>query len=56
MADALAVRGVTDWVLQPFRAMGCATESLVSSATAGEALDPALLARLARRIPFISVR
>ena len=56
MADALAARGVTDWVLQPFRAMGCANESLVASAAVGEALDPALLARLARRVPGISVR
>jgi pyruvate formate lyase activating enzyme len=55
MADVLAARGVTDWVLQPFRAMGCANESLVASAAA-EALDPALLARLARRVPGITVR
>lgn len=54
IADSLAARGVTEWVLQPFRAMGCVDESL--AATAGEALDPALLARLARRIPGISVR
>jgi len=54
MADALASRGVTDWVLQPFRATGCANESLV--AAAGEALDPALLAQLGRRVPGISLR
>lgn len=56
MADALAARGVTEWVLQPFRAKGCANETLVASAVAGEALDPALLARLADRVPGISVR
>jgi pyruvate formate lyase activating enzyme len=56
MADALAARGVTEWVLQPFRANGCANESLLASAVAGDALDPALLARLARRVPGICVR
>ncbi len=56
MADALAARGVTEWVLQPFRAKGCANETLVASAVAGDALDPALLARLADRVPGISVR
>ena len=29
MADALAARGITEWVLQPFRAKGCANEMLV---------------------------
>jgi pyruvate formate lyase activating enzyme len=56
MAEALAARGISNWVLQPFRAIGCANKSLVATAAAGEALDPALLARLARRIPGISVR
>lgn len=56
MADALAARGVTEWVLQPFRAKGCANETLVASAVAGDTLDPALRARLADRVPGISVR
>ena len=55
MADALAARGVTDWVLQPFRTLGCANESLVATG-AGEALDPALLARLVCRVPGTSIR
>jgi len=55
MADALAARGVTAWVLQPFRPNGCANQALAAAA-AGVALDPALLARLARRIPGLSIR
>ncbi len=56
IAEALKARGVTQWVLQPFRANGCASERLVASAREGEAMDPGLLARLAHRVPGIAIR
>ena len=56
MAGELATRGVTEWVLQPFRANGCASESLVASAVDGQTMDQELLARLARRVPGVTVR
>jgi pyruvate formate lyase activating enzyme len=56
MADELAVRGVTEWVLQPFRANGCASELLVASAHDGEAMDRGLLAQLAHRVPGVMLR
>ena len=55
MAEELAARGVTEWVLQPFRANGCASASLVASARHGEVLDAELLAQLARRVPGVAI-
>ena len=37
LARELAARGVVRWVLQPFRATGCANEALVSRAPHGAA-------------------
>ena len=56
MANELKVRGVTEWVLQPFRANGCVNERLVASATDGAEMDPELLDRIARRVPGVAVR
>ena len=39
LARELAERGVTRWVLQPFRATGCANEALVSCAPHGATID-----------------
>jgi pyruvate formate lyase activating enzyme len=56
LARELAARGVARWVLQPFRATGCANEALVSGAPRGVTLDPALLALLRAHVPAIEVR
>jgi pyruvate formate lyase activating enzyme len=56
LARELADRGVGRWVLQPFRATGCANEALVSRAPHGVALEPALLALLRTHVPAIEVR
>jgi pyruvate formate lyase activating enzyme len=56
LARELAERGITHWVLQPFRAAGCADETLVTSAPQGAAIEPALLARLRGYVPAIEVR
>ena len=56
IAGELKARGVTEWVLQPFRANGCASEPLVASALQGDAVDPGLLAQLARRVPGVVFR
>lgn len=56
LAVELAARGVERWVLQPFRATGCANAELVAAAPRGTALDPALVARLSRHVPAIEVR
>jgi pyruvate formate lyase activating enzyme len=56
LARELASRGVTRWVLQPFRATGCANDSLVETAPQGAQLDAAQLARLRVHIPEIEVR
>ena len=46
LARELAARGVRRWVLQAFRAIGCANEALVAAAPKGATLDRALLMRL----------
>jgi pyruvate formate lyase activating enzyme len=56
LARELADRGVVRWVLQPFRATGCLSPALVSSAPQGVAFEPALLARLRTHVPAIEVR
>jgi len=56
LARELAARGVTRWVLQPFRATGCADPALVAAAASGTMLEPALLARLRAHVCTIEIR
>jgi pyruvate formate lyase activating enzyme len=56
LARELAARGVERWILQPFRAIGCANAALVAAAPKGTTLDRALLMRLTRHVPVIEVR
>ena len=56
LAQELAARSVERWVLQLFRATGCANEAVVASAPGGASLDRALLARLSEHVPVIEVR
>jgi pyruvate formate lyase activating enzyme len=55
LARELAGRGIGRWVLQPFRATGCANPEIVAAAQ-GTALDDRLLARLTRHVADIVVR
>ena len=55
LARELAARGVQRWVLQRFRAQGCADPSLVARERADD-LDEGLLARLAPDVPTIALR
>lgn len=56
LARELAARGVTRWVLQPFRPTGCADAALVAAAPTGVRFAPALLAQLGRHMRAIEVR
>ena len=56
LARELATRGVERWILQPFRAIGCANAALVAAAPKGATLDHALLMRLSRHVPVVEVR
>lgn len=56
LACDLAAVGVREWVLQPFRPQGCASEALNASAPHGTAIDEDLLAALRRRLPKVVVR
>ncbi len=56
LARELAARGITRWILQPFRPTGCANTALVAAAPAGVTIDGALLARLSAHVPGIEVR
>jgi pyruvate formate lyase activating enzyme len=56
LARELACRGVSRWVLQPFRATGCTNEALVASAPQGASIEPALLALLRTYVPAIELR
>jgi pyruvate formate lyase activating enzyme len=56
LAGELAARGAVRWVLQPFRAVGCADAELLASAPCGVVIDPALLARLRAIVPGVVVR
>jgi pyruvate formate lyase activating enzyme len=56
IARELADRGVGRWVLQPFRATGCADTSVIAAAPRGAIIDTALLARLRAIVPVTEVR
>jgi pyruvate formate lyase activating enzyme len=56
LARELAERGLQRWVLQIFRASGCASESVIAAASRSAALDRAMLERLAGYVPVIEVR
>ncbi len=56
IALELASRGVSRWVLQPFRARGCANDALNAAAPRGATLEPELVARMSRRVPDVEVR
>jgi pyruvate formate lyase activating enzyme len=56
LARELAARGIGHWVLQSFRATGCADADLAATAPRGHALEPALLARLRGLVSTIEVR
>ncbi|NDP41822.1 MAG: anaerobic ribonucleoside-triphosphate reductase activating protein, partial [Aromatoleum sp.] len=56
LARELAARGIERWVLQPFRATGCANADVVAAASRGTTLDDGLLARLSRHVADIVVR
>ncbi len=56
LARELADRGVTRWVLQPFRPVGCASAALAAAAPRGARIGDDLLAALAALVPEIVVR
>ena len=56
LARELAARGISRWILQPFRPTGCANVDLVAAAPQGVTLAPDLLARLSAPVPVIEVR
>ena len=56
LACELAQHGVVRWILQIFRARGCASDELAASANAGWTADTALLAQLSRYVPSIELR
>jgi pyruvate formate lyase activating enzyme len=56
IAQELAARGVERWILQPFRATGCANQDLIVAAAAPAKLDGGSLAKLWRHVPQIDVR
>ncbi|MFO1315832.1 MAG: anaerobic ribonucleoside-triphosphate reductase activating protein [Burkholderiales bacterium] len=56
LARELAARGISRWILQPFRPTGCASVDLVAAAPSGVTLAPDLLARLSAHVPVIEVR
>ncbi|MDR0247236.1 MAG: anaerobic ribonucleoside-triphosphate reductase activating protein [Burkholderiales bacterium] len=56
LAAILNERGVTRWVLQPFRAQGCDNEALLARAGEAVVLDEALLQTLRGFVPQIDVR
>ena len=56
LARDLAARGVERWILQQFRATGCANEAVSAAAPPGTTLDRALLAQLSEHVPVIEVR
>lgn len=55
LARELGARGVRRWVLQPFRAQGCADAELVAQAGTSE-LDASLVGRLALHVPDVVIR
>lgn len=56
IAGELAARGIHRWVLQPFRAGGCATAALITSPLRDAGLNDALLMQLRAYVPEIEVR
>jgi pyruvate formate lyase activating enzyme len=56
LAQELAERGVTRWVLQPFRATGCTNQALVSHASHGATIEASLLTALRGYLPATVVR
>jgi pyruvate formate lyase activating enzyme len=56
LARELAARSVERWILQAFRATGCANESIAAAAQGGATPDRALLARLSEHVPVVEVR
>jgi pyruvate formate lyase activating enzyme len=56
LARELGDRGVTRWVLQRFRANGCADARLVADCSPGAELDAAHVAQLRNYVPGIEVR
>ncbi|MDR0769991.1 MAG: anaerobic ribonucleoside-triphosphate reductase activating protein [Burkholderiales bacterium] len=56
LAVILKERGVTHWVLQPFRARGCDNEALLARAYEAHILDDTLLKTLRESVPYIEVR
>ena len=56
LARELAARGIGRWVLQTFRAAGCANAALIAAAPRAAGLDPLLLSRLSAHVPAIEVR
>lgn len=56
LAHELANCGVTGWVLQPFRAHGCADYALNQAVAGGTVIDDALLARIRAIVPETVVR
>ena len=56
LAHELAERGITHWVLQQFRPIGCASDALVAAAPLGTRIGDEVLAALAAHVPDIVVR
>lgn len=56
LARELAELGITRWVLQQFRPIGCASDALVAAAPRGARIGDDLLAGLAVHVPEIVVR
>jgi pyruvate formate lyase activating enzyme len=56
LAAILNERGVTRWVLQPFRAQGCDNEELLARAGEATVLDETLLRALRELVPQVDVR
>ncbi len=56
LAGELAEHGVERWILQAFRATGCANKALVSAAPKDGALIRVLQNRLTTHVPVIEVR
>jgi pyruvate formate lyase activating enzyme len=56
LARELAAVGLREWILQPFRAQGCADASLNAAAPQGARFDETLLARLREVVAGVVVR
>jgi pyruvate formate lyase activating enzyme len=56
IARELAARGVRRWVLQPFRATGCADQELVAMVPGRAKLGWDVVAQLSRHVPRIHIR